>query len=186
MPKRNIAASTAGIAELIAVKSIHSISVVLALLPVPFIIYYAMVLDLDMDWQSLFSAISLTAALCILIYISVRCAAWLLYAVVIPGAAWLLYVTVHGLAWLVRTIIVPAAAWLLTVALPVVAWLLYAALRGLARRIRTIGGRLGVRLGPGIPAALSQARTFVADRRMAPILRKVAPGASAASRSPRG
>jgi hypothetical protein len=141
MPKSDVTVSTPRIAELIAVKSIHSISLVLALVPVPFMLYYMIALDLDMDWQSLFSALSLTAALCILIYVSARCVAWLLYAIVVPGVMWLLYIAVHGLAWLLRTIIVPGMVWLVAVALPLAASLLYTAGRSLARRLRNMNFR---------------------------------------------
>jgi hypothetical protein len=141
MPKMYVAAPIAGIAELILVKSIHSISLILALSPVPFLWYYFTRLDLwkDTDWQFLFTSIALVAAICIFIYASARVIAWLLYAVVIPGVVWLLYAAVHGLAWLLRTIIVPGTLWLLCVAVPVLARLLYAAVCGLTRQLQDLG-----------------------------------------------
>jgi hypothetical protein len=143
MPKMNMAASTARIAKLIGVKSVHSVSLILALFPVPFVLYYVITLHLlSTDFQFLFSTIAFTAALCILIYASVRVMAWLLYAVVVPGVAWLLYIVVHGMAWLLRTIIVPGTLWLLCVALPVVAWLLYVGLCRLARQLQNLGRSL--------------------------------------------
>ncbi len=141
MPKSDMAVSLARIAELIAARSVHSISLILALVPVPFMLYFMIALDLGTDWQSLFSALSLTAVLCILIYVSARCVAWLLYAIVVPGVMWLLYIAVHGLAWLLRTIVVPAMVWLVSVALPLAAGLLYTAGRSLARRLRTMSFR---------------------------------------------
>jgi hypothetical protein len=141
MPKMYVAAPIAGIAELILVKSIHSISLILALSPVPFLWYYFARLDLwkDTDRQFLFTSIALIAAICIFIYASARVIAWLLYAVVIPGVVWLFYVAVYGLAWLLRTVIVPGTLWLLGVAVPVLVLLLYAAVCGLARWLWNIG-----------------------------------------------
>src|SRR3954454_14283834 len=126
MPKINIAAFTAGIAELIAVKYIHPISLVLALIPVPFVLYYASTLHLLGEvFQTFFTTVAFTVALCILIYATVRVLTWLLYVVVVPGLAWLLYIAVHGFAWLLRTVIVPGLEWLVCVALPILARQLY-------------------------------------------------------------
>src|SRR3954447_12330664 len=128
MLKMNIAACTAGIVELIAVKSIHSISLILALIPVPFILYYMSILHLlGEDFQTFFTTVALTAALCILIYVTVRV------------AAWLLYIAVHGMALLLRTILVPGTLWLLCVALPVLIRLLYVAVCHLARQLQNLG-----------------------------------------------
>ena len=134
MPKMEITAFAAEVTGQIKANAIHTICLILALSPVPFLFYYSIRLDLwDTDFQSLFSAISLTAIFCILIYISARVLAWLLYVIVVPGVVWLLYTAMYGLAWLLRTIIVPGILWLLCVALPVLARLLYAAVCGLVR-----------------------------------------------------
>src|SRR3954470_8294346 len=99
MPKINIAARLAWIAGLIAAKYIHPISLILALTPVPFVLYYASTLHLlGEDFQTFFTTVAFTASLCILIYATVRVAAWLLYVVVVPGVVWLLYMSVHGFA----------------------------------------------------------------------------------------
>jgi len=143
MPKINIAARLAWIAELIAVKYIHPISLVLALIPVPFVLYYASTLQLlGEDFQMFFTTVAFTVALSILIYATVRVAVWLLYAVVVPGGAWLLYMAVHGFAWLLRTVIVPGLEWLVCVASPVLASLLYVGLCSLARQIQHFGRSL--------------------------------------------
>lgn len=143
MPKTNIAASTAMIADLTIAKSNHSVSLVLATLPASFILYYIYSLGLfGTDWQFLFLTIALTAGLCILIYASVRVAVWLLYAVVAPGLVWLLYIAVHGLAWLLRTVIVPGLIWLVCVGAPVLARLVCAVLCDLAPRLRNWGRSL--------------------------------------------
>ena len=147
MPKMDITAFAAEVTGQIKVNAIHAICLILALSPVPFLFYYSIELDLwDTDFQSHFSAISLTAILCILIYISARVIAWLLYTVVVPSVVWLLYTVVQGLAWLLRTIIVPGAVWLLCVALPVLAQLLYAAVCGLARQLQNLGRSLKHRM----------------------------------------
>src|SRR3954451_11217390 len=143
MLKISIAARLAWIAELIAVKYIHPISLILALIPVPFVLHYASTLHLlGEDFQTFFTTVAFTTALCILIYATVRVAVWLLYAVVVPGGAWLLYMAVHGFAWLLRTIIVPGILWLLCVALPVLARLLYIGLCSLARPLHDWGRSL--------------------------------------------
>ncbi len=141
-----MAAFTAEVAKQIAEKSIHAICLIIALFPIPFLLYYSIKLDLwDIvftDWQFFFTAITFTTALCIVIYASARVMAWMLYAVVVPGVAWLLYTAVHGLAWLLRTIIVPGVVWLLCMALPVLARQLYAVLCGLARQLQNLGRSL--------------------------------------------
>lgn len=144
MPKMAVAALAAQVTKQIAEKSVHATCLILAFSPLPFLFYYAIQLNLwkDIDFQSLFSAISLTAILCISIYVGARILAWLLYAVIVPGVVWLIYMSVHGLAWLLRTIIVPSVVWLLSVALPVLARLLYAAICGLARWLRDVGRSL--------------------------------------------
>ena len=139
MPKMGMAAFAAEIGGQIAAKSIHATCLVISLVPVPFILYYAINLKLlDGDLKFLLSGMSLTAGLCIFIYVSARIIAWLLYAVIVPGIAWLLYVTMHSLAWLLRTIIVPGTLWLLYVAVPVLARLLYAAVCGLTRQLQDL------------------------------------------------
>jgi hypothetical protein len=146
MPKVDIAAFAAEVAGQIAVKFIHSICLILALIPTPFLLYYSIKLNLwdtiFTDWQFLFTAITLTTALCVVIYASARVMAWMLYTVVVPGVVWLLYAAVHGLAWLLRTIIVPGVVWLLCVALPVLARQLYAVVCGLARQLQNLGRSL--------------------------------------------
>jgi hypothetical protein len=135
-----MAAYAAEIGGQIAAKSIHTTCLVISLVPIPFILYYAINLKLLYgDLKFLFSGICLTAGLCILIYVSARIIAWLLYAVVVPGIVWLLYVAVHGLAWLLRTAIVPGTLWLLCVAVPALARLLYAAVCELTRQLQNLG-----------------------------------------------
>src|SRR3954447_7264640 len=140
MPKINIAARLAWIAELIVVKYIHPISLILALIPVPFFLYYASTLHLlGEDFQIFFTTVAFTVALCILIYATVRVVVWLLYVVVVPGVVWFLYMAVHGFAWLLRTVIVPGLEWLVCVASPVLARLLYVGLCSLARQLQSLG-----------------------------------------------
>ena len=141
MPKIDIATFVSEISKQLAVNSVHAICLVTSLVPVPFLLYYFIILELwkDIDWQAFLSGVSLTVALCIFIYISVRAIAWLLYTIIVPLAVWLVYTAVHGLAWLVRTVIVPGILWLLRVALPVLASLLYATVCRLAPRLRDMG-----------------------------------------------
>ena len=143
MPKMDIAASTVGIAELIAVKFIHPISLILAFIPVPFVLHYVSTLHLlGEDFQTFFTTVAFTTALCILIYATVRVVVWLLYAVVVPGGAWLLYMAVHGFAWLLRTVIMPGLEWLVCVASPILARLFYIGLCSLARQLQSRGRSL--------------------------------------------
>jgi hypothetical protein len=143
MPKMNIAARTAGLPELIATNTIHSIGLILAIIPVPFVLYYASTLHLlGEDFQTFFTTVAFTVALCVLIYATVRVLTWLLYVVVVPGLAWLLYIAVHGFAWLLRTVIVPGLEWLVCVALPILARQLYGGLCSLARQLQNLGRSL--------------------------------------------
>jgi hypothetical protein len=140
MPKMGMAAFAAEIGEQIAAKSIHATCLIISLVPVPFILFYAINLKLlDGDLKFLFSGMSLTASLCIFICVSARVIAWLLYAVIVPGIAWLLYVAMHSLAWLLHTIIVPGTLWLLCVAIPALTRLLYAAVCRLTRQLQDLG-----------------------------------------------
>jgi hypothetical protein len=120
-----------------------------------------MILDLwkDIDWQFFFSGVSLTAVLCLFIYVSARVIAWLLYTVIVPLTVWLVYTAVHGLAWLLRTVIVPGTLWLLCVALPVVASLLYPALCSLARWLRDMCFRSARAFGDLIAGAHTYPRS---------------------------
>ena len=121
MPKTDMTAFAARTGELIAANAIHAICLILAFVPVPFILYYITELHLwDTDLQFIFQTIAFTAGICILIYAGLRAVIWLLYAIV-PVIVWLLYIAVHGLAWLLRTVIVPGTLWLLSVAMPAVA-----------------------------------------------------------------
>src|SRR4051795_751306 len=143
MPKIAMAACTAGLTEPIALKSVHLISLILALIPVPFVLYYASSMHLlGEDFQIFFTTVAFTAALSILIYAIVRVAVWLLYVVVVPGGAWLLYMVVHGFAWLLRTVIVPGLEWLVCVASPILARQLYVGLSSLARQLQNWGRSL--------------------------------------------
>jgi hypothetical protein len=155
MPKIDIAMFSSEIFKQIAEKSVHATCLIISLLPVPFLLYYLIILDLwkDKDWQFFFSGVSLAVVLCIFIYLSARVIAWLLYTVIVPLAVWLVYTAVHGLAWLLRTVIVPGTLSLLCVALPVVASLLYAALCSLALRLRDMGFRSARALGDLIAGA---------------------------------
>src|SRR3954465_3097763 len=126
MPKTEMTAFAAKTGELIAANAIHAICLILAFVPVPFILYYITELHLwGMDLQFVFQTIAFTAGISILIYVGLRAAIWLLYAIV-PVIVWLLYIGVHGLAWLLRTVIVPGTLWLLSVGLPAMASRLYA------------------------------------------------------------
>lgn len=147
MSKSNIAACITEVTELIIAKHIHSIGLILAILPASFVFYYINSLGLfNEEWEFLLLTVVFTTALCILIYASVRAAAWLLYVVVVPGVVWLLYIAVHGLAWLLRTVIVPGTIWLFCVGLPILAKLLYVAARGLARHLQNWGRSLKYRM----------------------------------------
>ena len=108
MSKSNIAACITEITELIVAKHIHSISLILAVLPASFIFYYINSLGLfDEEWEFLLLTVVFTTALCIMIYASVRVAAWLFYVVVVPGTIWLLCV---GLPILTRLLYVAACS----------------------------------------------------------------------------
>ena len=147
MSKSNIAACITEITELIVAKYIHSISLILAVLPASFIFYYINSLGLfDEEWEFLLLTVVFTTALCIMIYASVRVAAWLFYVVVVPGVMWLLYIAVHGLAWLLRTVIVPGTIWLLCVGLPILTRLLYVAACSLAWHLQNWGRSLKYRM----------------------------------------
>lgn len=136
MPKTDVTAFATRTVDLIAANAIHAICLILAFVPVPFILYYITTLHLwSTDLRFIFETIAFTAGICILIYAGLRAVIWLLYAIV-PVIVWLLYMTVHGLAWLLRTVIVPGTLWLLSVALPAVVSLLYAGACALAQRWR--------------------------------------------------
>ena len=136
MPKTDVTAFAARTAELIAANAVHAICLILAFVPVPFILYYITTLHLwSTDLQFVFQTIAFTAGIAILIYAGLRAVIWLLYAIV-PVIVWLLYMVVHGLAWLLRTVIVPGTLWLLSVALPAMASRLYTATRSLAQWLR--------------------------------------------------
>ena len=73
MPKSNIAACITEVIEPIIEKHTHSISLILAILPVSFEFYYINSLGLfDEEWEFLLLTAVFTIALCILIYASVR------------------------------------------------------------------------------------------------------------------
>jgi hypothetical protein len=136
MPKTDMTAFAARTGELIAVNAIYAICLILAFVPVPFILYYITELHLwGTDLPFIFQTIAFTAGISILIYAGLRAAIWLLYAIV-PVLIWLLYITVQGLAWLLRTVIVPGTLWLLCVALPAMASLLSAAIYSLMQWLR--------------------------------------------------
>ena len=136
MPKTDMTAFAARTVELIAANAIHAICLILAFVPVPFILYHITELHLwDTDLPFIFETIAFTAGICILIYASLRAVIWLLY-VIVPVIVWLLYIAVYGLAWLLRTVIVPGTLWLLSVGLPVMASRLYSAIRDLAQWLR--------------------------------------------------
>jgi hypothetical protein len=136
MPKTDVTAFAARTVELIAANAIHAICLILAFVPVPFILYYITELHLwGTDLKFVFQTIGFTAGIGVLIYAGLRAAIWLLYAIV-PVIVWLLYMTIHGLAWLLRTAIVPGTLWLLCVALSVMTALLYAVIRDLVQWLR--------------------------------------------------
>src|SRR5689334_22181189 len=119
MPKTDVTVLEARTGELITANTIHAICLILAFVPVPFILYYITELHLwSTDIQFVLQTIAFTVGIGILIYAGLRAAIWLLYAIV-PVIVWLLYIAVHGLAWLLRTVIVPGTVWLLCVGLPV-------------------------------------------------------------------
>src|SRR3954465_5864815 len=136
MPKTDVIAFAARTGELIAANAIHAICLILAFVPVPFILYYITELHLwGSDLQFIFQTTAFTAGISILIYAGLRVVIWLLYAFV-PVIIWLLYITVLGMAWLLRTVIVPSTLWLLFIGLPAMVSRLYASARSLAQRLR--------------------------------------------------
>src|SRR3954468_14828999 len=182
MPKIDIDTFASEIFKQIAVISVHAICLIISIIPVPFLLYYLIILELwkDVDWQAFLSSVSLTVALCVFIYVSARVTAWLLYTIIVPLSVWLVYTAVHGLAWLLRTVIVPGILWLLRVALPVLVSLLYATACCLASWLRDMGFRSARVLGNLIVGA----RAYP-DHRMARIVGKTVPSAPLTSRSAR-
>src|SRR3954466_15946264 len=107
MPKTDVTAFAARTVDLIAANAIHAICLILAFVPVPFILYYITELHLwGTDLQFVFQTIAFSAGMGILIYVSLRVVIWMLYAIV-PVMVWLLYIAVLGMARLLRTIILP-------------------------------------------------------------------------------
>ena len=136
MPKTNMTMFVFRMDEIIAANALHAICLILAFVPVPFILYYITELHLwGTDLQFIFLTIAFTAGIGILIYAGLRAVIWLLCAIV-PVIVWLLYMAVHGLAWLLRTVIVPGTLWLLCVGLSVMAALLCAAIQDLVQQLR--------------------------------------------------
>ena len=73
MPKTDVTAFAARTGELVAANAIHAICLILAFVPVPFILYYITELHLwGTDLQFIFLTIAFTAGICILVYASLR------------------------------------------------------------------------------------------------------------------